>query len=117
MTENNLIRKSFTIEATPELLLRFERLLALLHFNTAINMDQQFGLLMKAEDQFVVEDMNFKHAPLDEIALITTIPYDTYLATEDGYTGTFTDPDQPSRWCTYPPNRLYEDGKCIKVKE
>lgn len=99
------IKKTFEIEATEEVMERFEKLLAMFHFNSRWGHSALFGMYLDGDgdDMFTVKD-------IDEdrrygVNAIGGVGYGVEVATSNGYTGTFTDRSKESRW--------YVKGNCL----
>lgn len=106
--------KSFTITASPAVMRRFERFLALLHYNSGWGHSANFVMPLDGDgsDRFRVHD--FKPGYHKDVEHIGSIGYEFEIALDDAYTtraGIAT-----PRYYLAKNGQLFRDGEVIKPR-
>jgi len=120
MAHDNSLTKTFTVTASSEALMRrFERFLALLHFNSGFGHCGTFGMPLDGDgsEKISVEELKAKHQKVSlphEVELIGGVGYNVELAHDNGYCGVYKDPNRESEYRVGPAANLYRGGNVIK---
>lgn len=100
--------RTYTITASPSVLARFERLLALFHFASGWGHSGCFGMSLDGDGperlQVEPEPRQYRKG----VGEISNVGYDVELATDRGFAGLFEDSDRMRRW------RYSDDGERLK---
>lgn len=112
---NELVTETFTITSAPNVMKRFRRLLALLHYNAGWGHSAYFAMPLDGDgaDRFKVHDFKTDYAA--DVELIGSVDYGVGIALTDGYTT--KDFKDPSRAYIAKDGRLMRDGVCIKERK
>lgn len=107
--------KVFTITASPDLIRRVERFLALLHFNSRFGHSGIFGMELDGDghEKVTVEPIDARLA--HEVDAIGGVGYGIELARDNSYAGKQINRDSRSYWYTGPAANLYKDGEVVKT--
>jgi len=107
------ITKTFEIEASKEVMERFEKLLAMLHYNSRFGHSSLFGMFLDGDgdDKFTVENIDENRR--FGVNAIGAVGYDVEIANSLNYSGLFVDRTRDSKWCVKE-NTLYKNGVLVK---
>ena len=109
------ITKTFEIEVEgKELITRFERFLALLHYNGRFGHSALFGMFLDGDGDEKLTVKNLDESLSREVNLIGGVGYDVEIANYSNYSGSFVDRKRESKWHTKPNRGLYKNGELIK---
>ena len=104
------ITKAFTVTTSKSVMKRFEKLLAMLQFNSGWGHSSTFGMFLDGDgpDRFMVEP---KPDPslAKGVNLIGGVGLDVEIATEYGFTGLSKDTNRNDWWVEN--DRLYNNGE------
>jgi len=107
--------KTFTVTATEEVMARFERFLALLHYNSSFGHTSLFAMHLDGDgsDRLQVKEIdgNLAH----EVDAIGGVGYNVEIAGNKKYYGVFIDHEKGAPWYTGNAANLYKDGKVVKT--
>lgn len=105
--------KTYTISGSQDVMRRFERFLALLHFNSAWGHSATFCMPLDGDgwDKFQVHD--FHPDFYREVGLIGGVGYPLEIALDDGYT--CKPVGVSNRFYAVKDGKLMRDGEVIKV--
>ncbi|MEW8048922.1 MAG: hypothetical protein AB2792_19915 [Candidatus Thiodiazotropha sp.] len=107
------IKKTFEIETSPAVMERFERFLALLHYNSAFGHSSTFAMALDGDgaDKVVISPRpRFKN----EVDVTGGIGGDVEIALDDGYMAKRIS-NLGSDWFVGPAAALYKNGEIQKV--
>lgn len=103
--------QTFTVTATPDVMHRLERFLAMLHYNSGFGHSNHFGMYLDGDGSEKIDvhpiDKRLKH----EVDLIGHTGYDVEIANSRGYSGLYIDRHKIRSWRTGPAANLYKDGE------
>ena len=104
----------FSVQASPRILRRFHRLLALLHYSSSFGHSGIFGMPLDGDgnDEISVEP---RPPHQHEVDAVGSVGYDVELATDVGYSGLFKNHQKECPWASVPTATLFKDGKQIKT--
>ena len=104
----------FKVETSPEVMDRFERFLALLHWNSRHGHSGMFAMSLDGDgiDRFSVSPSP-RHR--DEVSLCAGIGHQVEIAQNGGYSGGYLDRERGSDWVVRPIAGLYKDGTLVKT--
>ncbi len=94
--------KTFTITASPILLRRIERFLALLHFNSGFGHSGIFAMSLDGDGNEKVKVADIDRNLAKQVEGIGSIGYDVEIANDASYTGKFIDRNRECRWIVRP---------------
>lgn len=103
--------KTFTITASPTLMRRIERFLALLHFNSSFGHSAIFGMALDGDGSEKVKVEPIDRRLASEVDCIGGVGYDIEIARDDSYSGYAVNRNRESRFWTGPAANLYLDGE------
>ena len=105
------ITKTFTVTASPNLINRLERFLALLHYNSSFGHSNLFAMHLDGDgsEKIVIKDIGKFLAY--EVDAIGGVGYDVEIANTLTYSGKFLDRKRLCRWVVAPGAILYKDGE------
>lgn len=114
MNKVNLETETFTITAVPNVMKRFKRFLALLHYNSSWGHSAYFAMPLDGDgpDRFKVHD--FKPGYAADVELIGSVGYSVEIALDDGYTT--KESCSPGRHYIAKNGKLERDGEIIKER-
>lgn len=107
--------KQFSITASPDVMRRIERFLALLHFSSSFGHSGVFAMALDGGGSEKVRVDPIDKRLAREIDLIGSVGYDVELARENSYGGRFIDKSKMPKWYTGPAANLYVDGEVRKT--
>lgn len=121
MTDKS-VTKTFTVTASDFIVMhRFERLLAMLHFNSNFGHSSIFGIPLDADGSDKIRVAEIDKNLGRQVGLLAGIGYDVELAGDGNYSGKFIDRQRPGgRWLVKPSPvegaaELYKDGQFVKT--
>lgn len=110
------ITKSFEITASSDILMRrFERMLAMLHFNSGYGHSGIFAMPLDGDGSEKIEIKGLDKALGYEVDAIGGVGYDIEIAGDNSYFGRFTDKNRQNYYYTGPAANLYKNGDLIKT--
>lgn len=106
------IKKTYEIEASPDVIARFERFLALLHYNSRFGHSAYFGMPLDGDgsDTFTVDVDLSKY--INEVDLIGGVGYNFEIALDNTYSCKKV--SNPTHYYKTQNNKLYRDNIVIK---
>ena len=106
--------RNFRITTSREVMDRFERFLAFLHWNSRHGHSGMFAMSLDGDgaDRFTVSPAP-RHA--SEVSLCGGIGHDIEIANSFGYSGAYMDRERGSRWEVRPIAGLYKNGVLVKT--
>lgn len=108
--------RTFTITTSSRVMRRFERFLALLHFNSSFGHSALFGMALDGDGSEKVEVAEVDRTLCHEVDAIGGVGYGVEIACEDRYSGRFIEKsDTRSKYYTGSAANLYKDGEIIKT--
>lgn len=112
--------KTFTITASPIVLRRIERFLALLHFNSRFGHSGLFAMPLDGDGNEKVHIQPIDKNLMRQVDLLGRIGYDVEIAGDVGYTGKFIDNNRENKWQVKPSpvegvGELYKNGQLVKT--
>ena len=111
------VTKTYTITFSSETLShRFERLLALFHFNSSFGHSGKFGMPLDGDGSEKIEVHELKSKSKKgslphEVNLITGAAYSVDLALDNSYSGFYRDTERECDYKTGPAGNLYKNGE------
>jgi hypothetical protein len=115
------VTKTFTVTASSdEVMKRFERFLALLHFNSGFGHSGTFGMPLDGDgsEKISVDELKAKYhkgSLPHEVELIAGAGYSVELAHTNGYGGFYRDRSRECRYRVGPAANLYKNGEVIRT--
>ena len=108
------VTRTFKITTSPEVMRRFERFLAFLHWNSRYGHSGIFAMSLDGDG---AERFTASPAPghSDEVSLCGGIGHQVGIAESDGYHGGYLDRERGSDWRVRPLAGLYKNGKLVKA--
>lgn len=107
--------KIFMISASPAVLRRLERFLALLHYSSIFGHTGLFAMPLDGDGNEKVKVEGIDQRLGFEVDAIGGVGYDVEIARDNSYSGKFVDRARGSKWYTGPAANLYKDGDVVKT--
>ena len=107
--------KVFEITTDSKIMRRFERFLALLHFNSGFGHSGLFAMALDCDGPEKVEIKNLDEQLSYEVDAIASVGYGVEIARDNSYSGVFLDKKRESIWYTGQAANLYKDGVISKT--
>ena len=106
--------KTFTVTATPEIMKRFERFMAMLHYNSCFGHSAHFAMFLDGDGWDKFELAEIDKSLKNEVDVIGCVGRDVEIACTDKYTARNFDRQTSKAWWTKREGttaHLYNDGK------
>lgn len=107
--------KTFAITASPTIMKRIERFLALLHFNSSFGHSGLFAMALDGDGNEKVSVDGIDRRLAHEVDLIGGVGYGVEIARDKNYGGAFLDRERENKWYTGPAANLYVNGEVKKT--
>lgn len=113
---NNQITKKYEITfSDPYIMERFERLLALFHFNSSFGHSGMFGMSLDGDGPEKIKINSFSPKYCHEVDAIGDANYDIDIAIDNGYSGRYINKEKEPKYKVGPAAFLSKDGDIVKV--
>ena len=107
--------RTYEITNSPEELNKFERFLALLHYNSSFGHSGIFAMPFDGDGSDVFKVKGLDRQLQYEVDCINSVGYDIEIAYGQTYSGLFIDRKRKSNFYTGKAANLYKDGDIIKT--
>lgn len=114
MSNKEQITKTFTVTASKDVMKRFERFLALLHYNSSFGHSNHFGMYLDGDGPEKLRVNEVNHELHREVELIGSTAYDVEIANTDNYSGLYKDRHKENSYHTESEFRLMSNGEVRK---
>ena len=112
---NDSVVKTFTVRATSDVMARFERFLALLHYNSCSGHSCLFAMHLDGDGSERLDVKEVDRNLMHEVDAIGDVGYNVEIAGNKKYYGVFIDHEKGAPWYTGNAANLYKDGKVVKT--
>ena len=110
------VKKIYEIEfSSATIKRRFERFLALLHYNSNFGHSGLFGMYLDGDGSEKIQVKNHNNRYMREVDLIGGIGYDIEIVNDNGYSGRFIDSQRECRWVVLRSATMYKNGEIYKT--